>query len=658
MPPNSFIPPEAPTIPLEEWSGSETASKATSARPLLELGTVLAGRYELIAVIGEGGSGRVYQAIDRNPPGGDGSQGIVAVKVLTHSFDETAGRFAALHAQFNRWRHLLHPHIVRLFDCQRDGPVVFIAMEYVAGESVYSKLHRGVTSPGGPPAPLDREEARQIIASVSRALDYAHQQGLVHGDLKPGNVIVNGRLEVKVIDFCLTRWLSRPNRAAGVHSTDATPLYASPQVMSGEKLQPADDVFSLACFAYEIMTGVHPFEGVAAARPPAPPRRPGLTPGEHAALVRALRPDRADRTATIPKFIAEFAAAPRRSPATSWPRWLGAWLPWLGAATIALLVWLHYRPTAPIPSAARPQAAAGHPAETPRVAPPPPPPASAKPGTLIQDCPDCPSMTVLPPGRFAQGAADDEPNASPLEKPRHSVSIGYPFARSTTDITVDDFRQFAVATGRDMQGCDTYDGNWRHRPSANWETPGFNQSGRHPVTCISWSDAAAYAKWLSDKNGHRYRLPSASEWEYAARAGGEAVQPWQSDARSACANADVADRSAEQRFPGWTVFPCDDGYVFTAPVGSFKANAFGLQDMLGNVLVWTQDCWWPDYQGAPGDGSARGDPAGGDLHCREHELRGGSWFSSPPAVKATSRNRFASDYRTSSVGFRLVRELD
>ena len=243
------------------------------------------------------------------------------------------------------------------------------------------------------------------------------------------------------------------------------------------------------------------------------------------------------------------------------------------------------------------------------------------------------------------------------------MSIGYPFAMSTTDVTVDDFRPFAAVTGRDMQGCDTYDGTWRHRPSASWEKPGFNQSGRHPVTCISWSDAAAYAKWLSDKSGHRYRLPSASEWEYAARAGGEAVQPWQSDARSACANADVADRSAEQRFPGWTVFPCDDGYVFTAPAGSFKANAFGLQDMLGNVLVWTQDCWWPDYQGAPGDGSARGDPtrgdpAGGGLHCREHELRGGSWFSAPPAVKATSRNRFASDYRTSSVGFRLVRELD
>jgi formylglycine-generating enzyme len=644
MPSKSFIPPEAPTIPLAEWSGGETASQAN--RPSIELGTVLAGRYKLIAVIGEGGSGRVYEAIDLNQPEGEGGQGIVALKVLTHSFDETAGRFAALHAHFNRWRHLVHPNIVRLFDCQRDGPIVFITMEYVAGESVYSKLHRGMSSPEGPPAPLDREEARRIIASVCRALDYTHRQGLVHGDLKPGNVIVNGTLEVKVIDFCVTRWLSRPNRAAGVHSTAATPQYASPQVMSGDKLQPADDVFSLACFAYEIMTGVHPFEGVAGARPP--PRPPGLTPGEHAALLRGLRPDRADRTATVAEFVAEFGAAPRRSLATLWPLWLGA-------AAIGLFVWLHYRQAAPIAPAARPpQAAARLPAETPRVAPP----ANARPGALIQDCPGCPSMTVLPPGRFAQGAADDERDVSPFERPRHWVNIGYPFAMSTTDITVDDFRPFAAATGRDMQGCDTYDGDWRHRPAASWEKPGFNQSGRHPVTCISWNDAVAYAEWLSGKSGHRYRLPSASEWEYAARAGAEAVQPWQSDAHLACANADVADRSAEQRFPGWAVFPCDDGYVFTAPAGSFKANAFGLQDMLGNVLVWTQDCWWPDYEGAPSDGSARVDLPRGDLQCREHELRGGSWFSSPPAVKATSRNRFASGYRTSSVGFRLVRELN
>jgi formylglycine-generating enzyme len=232
------------------------------------------------------------------------------------------------------------------------------------------------------------------------------------------------------------------------------------------------------------------------------------------------------------------------------------------------------------------------------------------------------------------------------------VVIGRPFAMSTNAVTLDEFREFITAAGRDMQGCDVYDGEWKRQPQSSWENPGFVQSGSHPVTCASWADAQAYAAWLSTKTGHRYRLPSASEWEYAARAGGEAEHPWNPDGSGACASANVADQSAARRYPGWTVFGCDDGYIFTAPVGSFKASAFGLNDMLGNVFQWTEDCWHEDYKGAPIDGSARTD---GD--CSEHELRGGSWFTTPAFVRASYRNHFATNYRTSSVGIRLVRDL-
>lgn len=271
-------------------------------------------------------------------------------------------------------------------------------------------------------------------------------------------------------------------------------------------------------------------------------------------------------------------------------------------------------------------------------------------GSIIQDCPNCPALTVLPTGRFEQGSGAE--SASAFEKPLHWVMIVHPIALSTDAVTVDEFRAFIAATGRDMQGCDTYDGTWRHRAENNWENPGFVQSGSHPVTCTSWNDAKAYAAWLSAKTGHRYRLPSASEWEYAARAGAAAAQPWSADGAGACASANVADQSAARRYPGWVVFSCDDGYIQTSPVGSFKANSFGLNDMLGNVFQWTEDCWHADYKGAPIDGSARMD---GD--CSEHELRGGSWFSTPSFVRADYRNHFAADYRTSSVGIRLVREI-
>src|SRR5580693_3421847 len=311
---------------------------------------------------------------------------------------------------------------------------------------------------------------------------------------------------------------------------------------------------------------------------------------------------------------------------------------WIGAAIVLLAtaLWFvgHRSPPVPVPSN--------------------PVPATAvvmQPGTTLRDCPTCPVLTVLPSGRFEQGSAPTE-NGSAFEKPLHWVMIAHPLALSTNAVTVDQFREFIAATGRDMQGCDTYDSDWRHRPENNWENPGFVQTGSHPVTCTSWNDAKAYVAWLSAKTGQRYRLPSASEREYAARAGGAAAQPWGADGSDACVNANVADQSAGHRYPGWAVFACNDGFVQTSPVGSFKANSFGLNDMLGNVFQWTEDCWNADYKGAPIDGTARAEG-----NCAERELRGGSWFSTPNFVRANYRNHFAVDYRTSSVGIRLARDI-
>ena len=333
--------------------------------------------------------------------------------------------------------------------------------------------------------------------------------------------------------------------------------------------------------------------------------------------------------------ITDFLPAP--TPAIRWKSGALVRVIGIGAAifVIALVTWFATRRPA-VPEKAPAVAAAVVP----------------KAGTVLRDCPTCPAVTVLPAGRFEQGSKYTDTAASPFEKPAHVVAIRHPFAMSTNAVTVDEFRAFVTATAHDMQGgCDVYDGSWRRRPDSGWENPGFAQTGSHPVTCVSWTDAKAYAAWLSKTTGHRYRLPSASEWEYAARAGTAAVLPW-TEASGACTAANVADQSAARRYPGWTVFGCDDGFAFTAPVGSFTANAFGLNDMMGNVFQWTEDCWRADYVGAPIDGSAR---TGGD--CSDHELRGGSWFSTPAYVRANYRNHFDADYRTSSVGIRLVREV-
>jgi sulfatase modifying factor 1 len=330
---------------------------------------------------------------------------------------------------------------------------------------------------------------------------------------------------------------------------------------------------------------------------------------------------------------------------------------WVSAAVIAVALiigWIYTRPS-PTP-AATPSASnvvSGQlPAEAPAMSTVPPD-SSAEPGTIIQDCPTCPRMIVLPAGRFKQGSAYDDHDAQSAEKPQHIVLIRRPLAMAATELTVENFRVFAADSGREMQGCDTYDGEWHLKATADWQDPGFAQTADHPVACVSWNDAVAYATWLSAKTGHHYRLPSASEWEYAARAGSDAQLPWSPGLQAACENANVADRSAARRYPKWSVFACKDGFVNTAPVGSFKANAFGISDMLGNVFEWTADCWHDDYSKAPIDGSARMD---GD--CTEHELRGGSWFSSPAFVRLPYRGHFATGLRSSSIGVRLVRELN
>lgn len=269
---------------------------------------------------------------------------------------------------------------------------------------------------------------------------------------------------------------------------------------------------------------------------------------------------------------------------------------------------------------------------------------------MFRDCPTCPLMKMLPAGEFQQGSAAGDGTLA-YETPRHKVSIAYAFATGVHDVTVGEYAEFVAATGVGAHSCATYDGAWRVNPDTTWKNAIESQTPSHPVSCVSWLDAKDYAAWLSHSTHQTYRLPSASEWEYAARAGSTAQVPWSSPA-DACSYANVADQTAARRYQGWKVLPCSDDFVESAPVGSFKENAFGLYDMLGNVFQWTEDCWTDNYQGAPADGSAQ---ASGD--CSQHELRGGSWFTQPDFVRTAYRNRFDGNYRSTSIGFRLVREI-
>lgn len=276
-----------------------------------------------------------------------------------------------------------------------------------------------------------------------------------------------------------------------------------------------------------------------------------------------------------------------------------------------------------------------------------------KPGDAFQDCASCPRLVVVPPGSFIQGSPQDELEREASEDPPHLVRIENPLAVGQHEVTRAEFARFVEETGHESSGCWVYDEQWQNKANLSWKRPGYVQDDRHPVTCVSWNDTQAYVRWLSGKTNRRYRLLSASEWEYVARAEGQAARTWGDDPASACASANVADTSAEQRYAGWDVHGCDDGYVYTARVGSFQANEFGTYDMLGNVFEWVEDCWNGSYVGAPADGSAwiQGD-------CSRRVLRGGSWYSMPKYVRLAFRNRFDPDYRSASFGFRVAREVN
>ena len=229
-----------------------------------------------------------------------------------------------------------------------------------------------------------------------------------------------------------------------------------------------------------------------------------------------------------------------------------------------------------------------------------------EPLSSFRDCADCPEMVVIPAGSFLMGSPEDEDGRQDNEGPRHGVTIGAPFAIGKFEVTRGEFSNFASATDRQAKGCRYYDGNaWKTDPDRDWRDPGFEQTDSHPAVCVSWEDAQAYTDWLSKETGETYRLPSEAEWEYAARAGTTTRYFWGDDDDSACAFANGHDATSKaQNGFGWTAFPCEDGFARTAPVGSFRANDFGLHDVSGNVWEWSKDSWHSNYDGAPTDGSA------------------------------------------------------
>jgi formylglycine-generating enzyme required for sulfatase activity len=264
---------------------------------------------------------------------------------------------------------------------------------------------------------------------------------------------------------------------------------------------------------------------------------------------------------------------------------------------------------------------------------------------------------LIPKGKYTRGA----PNAGGSQ---HEVEITRPFYLGAHEVTVGQFRVFFEDTKHITDA--ERDGGWGYNPTArmfeqakqySWKNPGWTQDDNHSVVNISWNDAAAFCKWLSDKEGKTYELPREAEWEYACRAG-TSQRFWHGDDDAGLKDvANIADEALKKVLNDalqrtWGFGNWDDRFAFTAPVRTYMPNRWGLYDMHGNVWEWCSD-WYDEYSKGPLKDPLKDPkgPSGGKYHV----LRGGGFIGVPWTCEAAYRcPQTPYGHGNLDVGFRVV----
>jgi formylglycine-generating enzyme required for sulfatase activity len=270
------------------------------------------------------------------------------------------------------------------------------------------------------------------------------------------------------------------------------------------------------------------------------------------------------------------------------------------------------------------QSASPEAAAKPPDAPKAPKPKPAKPAK--------PSVSDLATGAALRDSGGPELSfvSAELARDGQRFDVGHAFALGRFEVTRREYAAFASATGRAAAKCREPHSPLSLLRKLSWREPGFDQDDSHPVVCVSWDDANAYAQWLSTRTHARYRLPTHAEWAHATH--------WNSSKGQACELGNMADAPARRG----EAAPCSDGYANTAPVGKFKPNQLGIRDLVGNVSEWTRDC----KNGKADDSS-----------CKDRMFSGSSWRDAPGGA-IDVQDDAGVDVGYTTIGFRLLRELD
>ena len=593
-----------------------------------DVGSVIRGRFKLEKVLGVGGMGKVYKALDLLKAEAKDRKPHVAIKLLNDNFREHPESFIALQREASRQQKLSHPNIATVHDFDRVGGVgtaVYITMELMEGIEIKEFIRKKVRPKNG----LPFKQAYAIIKQIGNGLTYAHEHNLVHSDFKPSNAFLCNDGKVKTLDFGIARAVENPITGDLTKTLfdpgklgALTPAYASHEQLEGKTPDIRDDIYALGCVAYELLTGEHPFKkvpaNVAREKRLVPPYIKSLNKIQNMALRGAIAFFRADRSPSVAHFIKELEGQ-ELIPKPKYEKKKKSNISlYVGSAIVITLI-LGLGTFFSIDKSVKKQKKLSAEEEIYVLTDDIQVEEEVSIKTLqdkLRSGKKGPVMVIINSGTFNMGITS---SVRKDEGPRHTVKIKK-FAVSQNEISLEEYDIFAKALQKNIPNSKE------------------NDRKKYPVNFVSWDDANDYTKWLSKETGEKYRLLSEAEWEYIASTGRKSTFWWGYDEEPNRAHC----------------FTCETNLDTSKPtkIASFEANLFGIYDTAGNVSEWVHDCWHENYKNAPDNGTVW---SGGD--CTIRIARGGSFTSPQQSIRNTKREQFKAGEKLSRIGIRIAREL-
>lgn len=557
------------------------------------------GPYEVQKLIAKGGMGEVYEAkhLRLNRP--------VALKVIRgYRQEDPASEGYFLREMANAGK-LDHPNLVRAYDAWEADGCLYMAFELLDGQSLQTHFAKGNSS--------TLVDALDAILGTCRALEYLHNQGLVHCDIKPSNVIRLSDGSIKLIDFGLAIDMALPHSPNG----NGTKGYMAPeQKVGGGLIDQRVDIYSLGCLLKFMLSGF------------LDPGSQGAKSAEAKDLITIAErmtqdaPEQRYQSVTEVRILLENLQKKVRTKGNI------SWKALIVIAAVGFLLAVISQIPAPwgIQSEDKEHVRAQIPKDM-------------RQGFKSQ----VPmKMMAIPAGNFVMGASDGDSDALPDELPCRTITFSKPFQMGVYEVTVAQFGEFVEAQGYKTQAESSGLGGWKastasswgsQNPNLNWSSPGYPVAADLPVTMVSYEDALAFCAWLSKRDGKNYRLPTEAEWEYACRAGSKDVYHFPIKSRDSYC---------------WSLWNTKKT-VCPRPVGTRQPNPWGLFDMGGNAREWCLD-WYGEKAYLLSQKEFPQGPAKGTLRV----IRGGCFIDMNSFLRSSHRGYLAPDQVLNNQGFRVV----